>query len=728
LPGNLDKPDGILLPCAPRNPPLLAQMALVRLLNRENHAFRESMAPEIKPQSAPPRAGFDPLLADVLFLSGYALAYLCLMAVMRAILLYANLELAAQVPLADLGRTFLVGLRFDLVITCIVAAPLVLTLLLPGGLGTRRLAMLWLGVTGAFTLLAGVTELEFYREFHTRLNSIAFHYLQEDAGTVSSMIWSGYPVVRYLLLWLLLSGLYIAVLRRINRRTPRRASAGYRGTMRVPVFFLILFLAVWGGRGTLRSGPPLRWGDAFHSQHVFANHLALNGTYTLFKAALAETDKSRDKDWLNALPADTALATVRDMLLTPQDTLLEPDRYPLLRRHIPEIHLPQAPKNIVLIIMESFSAEFTGALGHDHGITPEFDKLAAQGLLFDRFFSNGTHTHQGMFATVACYPNLPGYEYLMQQPEGQRQFSGLPALLKPLGFNDVYVYNGHFSWDNQEGFFRNQGMSRFIGRDDYVNPVFIDATWGVSDEDMFNRSLEELQRLDSGQPFFAVLQTLSNHTPYALPENLPVEAVSGFGKLDQHLTAQRYSDWALGRFFESAAAAPWFNETLFVIVGDHGFGLGRQLSDIDLLRFHVPLLLLGPGIQATYGERNHTVATQTDVVPTIVSLLGKPFVHQCWGRDLLSLPEDDPGAGVIKPSGSDATVALLQGDRITIKPPGGNATTGSYSMYPQELYIANASPDVEGKSAARLSAFIQVAMQALHANRTGLPETLQTRE
>ena len=149
------------------------------------------------------------------------------------------------------------------------------------------------------------------------------------------------------------------------------------------------------------------------------------------------------------------------------------------------------------------------------------------------------------------------------------------------------------------------------------------------------------------------------------------------------------------------------------------------MSDIDLLRFHVPLLLLGPGIQATYGERNHTVATQTDVVPTIVSLLGKPFVHQCWGRDLLSLPEDDPGVGIIKPSGSDATVALLRGDRITIKPPGGNARTGSYSLYPQERYSPDASPADAGKSATELSAFIQVAMQALHASQTGLQKLPQ---
>jgi phosphoglycerol transferase MdoB-like AlkP superfamily enzyme len=132
--------------------------------------------------------------------------------------------------------------------------------------------------------------------------------------------------------------------------------------------------------------------------------------------------------------------------------------------------------------------------------------------------------------------------------------------------------------------------------------------------------------------------------------------------------------------------------------------------------------LLGPGIQATYGARNDTVATQVDVIPTIVSLLGKPFVHQCWGRDLLALPENDAGLGIIKPSGSDATVALLRGDRVVIKPPKAKARSGSYSLYPNEGYQLDEAADNDEKAAAELSAYIQVAMQALLANRTGLPD------
>ena len=669
---------------------------------------------------SPERPGLDPLLADSLFILGYALLYVGMLAILRGILILVNPDLAGGIPLTDLARSFLVGLRFDLIIASILAAPLLLALLLPNGLGTRKLALVWLGTCAAVTLFAGVAELEFYREFHTRLNSIALHYLEEDPATVSSMIWHGFPVVRYLLLWLALWLLYFYGLLRLDRLTPKLPQQGYRAASRLPVFILMVFLAVWGGRGTLRSGPPLRWGDAFHSQYLFANHLALNGTYTLAKAAMNNQQEQASK-WLTALPTDTAVTLVRDMLLTPQDELLEPQQYVLLRRHTPVNRLPAPPRNIVLIMMESFSGEFVGAFGNDQGITPEFDKLATQGLLFDRFFSNGTHTHQGMFATVACFPNLPGYEYLMQQPEGQNLFSGLPVLLNHRRFNDLYIYNGHFSWDNQQGFFRSQGMSNFIGRDDFRDPIFIDPTWGVSDEDMFNRALQELDRMPADKPFYAILQTLSNHTPYALPEQLPVEPVTGFGKLDQHLTAQRYSDWVLGQFFARAADSPWFEDTLFVILGDHGFAITRQLAEIDLLRFRVPMLILGPGIRETYGALNHTVATQTDVVPTVVGLLGKPFVHQCWGRNLLSLEDDDPGVGVIKPSGSDQTVALIRGDQLLVKPPGGKELLGRYALYPDEFYRLEEDNELNEELSAELAAFIQSAIQSLRDNRSGVP-------
>lgn len=667
-----------------------------------------------------PDGGVGQVVADVWFLLGYAVSLLLVLALTRAALLAVNADLAADIPLADLARAFAVGARFDLIVVSLLGLPLVFALLLPGGLGRRRLALGWLIVTGMLVIFAGVVEIEFYREFHTRLNSIAFHYLSEDTQTVTSMIWNGFPVIRYLLLWAVLGILYVALLLWFHRRFARSIGQGSGLLLiRLPLVLLMVFLTAWGGRGTLRSGPPLRWGDAFHSTHLFANHLALNGSYTLAKAAM-DVRNDKGSSWLEMVDPAVAREQVRAMLLTSDDELMEADRLAVLRRHVPSARLSKAPRNVVLIIMESFSGAFTGALGGDAGITPEFDRLAKRGLLFDHFFSNGTHTHQGMFATGACFPNLPGHEYLMQQPEGQHQFSGLPVLLDKARFNDVYVYNGHFAWDNQEGFFRNQGMTRFVGRDDMKDPVFIDPTWGVSDQDMFARAVEELDQMPGDRPFYAVLQTLSNHTPYALPADLPVDRVTGFGNLDEHLTAQRYSDWALGQFFAAIEDKPWFDDTLFVIVGDHGFPISHQMSDIDLLRFRVPLLLIAPGMREAYGAVNDVVATQTDVVPTIVGLLGKPYVHQCWGRDLLALPDGDPGVGMIKPSGSDQTVALVSGNEVLVRAPDGRLELGRYALSPAPAYQPLVDEQRARSMEQALIAYIQTAMRSLRDNQTGV--------
>lgn len=668
------------------------------------------------------------LASDSLYLVNVAFFSLFTFFVLRVILIVRNFDLLDGIPGIDILYAFLIGMRFDLIVVSYTLLPLVFGLLLPKGLGKRKIATLWLTIAFGFFIFIGVVELDFYHEFHNRLNSIAFQYLKEDPATVSSMLWNGFPVIRYLLLWFVLLFCYTYILKIIaSYQLPENVNVPEKYwskiIVRIVTVILLLILIIIGARGaTVRSGAPLRWGDAFHSTHLFSNHLALNGTFTFLKALKNESNAIKGKKWLKLKPKQEALEATRKMLLTDRDVLLTPQNNKILRLHTPE----QTPvnnkiKNIVVILMESFSARYVGSLGNDYNITPEFDKLAKEGLLFERFFSNGTHTHQGMFATFSCFPNLPGFEYLMQQPEGIHAFSGLPALLKREKFNDLYVYNGAFSWDNQEGFFRNQGLTNFIGRHDYINPKFQDRTWGVSDEDMFTRAVKELDKIDSEQPFFAMLQTLSNHTPYALPKKLPFPEITNMGESSEHLTAMKYSDWALGEFFNRVKQKPYYDETLFVILGDHGFGVKPQISDIDLLRFHVPLLLIAPGITKQYGHRNSIVSTQVDVVPTIVSLLGKPFTHQCWGRDVLSLDKNDAGFGIIKPSGSDQTVALLRGDKILVKQPNVKASLGNYTFNPAPASYQSVNDEVlKEKMTNELESYIETALYALYDNQTGL--------
>ncbi|MHC8288099.1 LTA synthase family protein [Pseudomonas sp. XS1P51] len=660
-----------------------------------------------------------------------ALVMMVMFSLLRVALLVYNREMILDTPASTFLEAFANGLRFDLRLVVYLSIPLLLALFSARAMAARGFFRFWLTIASSIALFLGLMEMDFYREFHQRLNGLVFQYVKEDPKTVMSMLWYGFPVVRYLLAWAVGTLILTLAFKGADRATRPRGpfSGGSIGTRQIApwyargvVFVVCLLVCVVAARGTLRQGPPLRWGDVYTTDSNFANQLGLNGTLSLIAAAKSRMSEERDNIWKATLPQPLAQQTVRDMLLTPSDKLVDPETAAVRRNYTPAADKTLPIKNVVVILMESFAGHSVGALGRPGGVTPYFDKLSKEGLLFDRFFSNGTHTHQGMFATMACFPNLPGFEYLMQTPEGSHKLSGLPQLLSTRDYDDVYVYNGDFAWDNQSGFFSNQGMTNFIGRNDFVNPVFSDPTWGVSDQDMFNRGLEELKARDGKdkKPFYALLQTLSNHTPYALPTPLPVERVTDRGSLNEHLTAMRYSDWALGQFFEKARKEPYFNETLFVVVGDHGFGNEQQITEMDLGRFNVPMLLIGPGVQEKFGQVDHTVGTQIDIVPTIMGRIGGDVVHQCWGRDLLNLPEGDKGFGVIKPSGSDQTVALLTADRVLVLP----------KEMPPKLYqyelgatpkgeVIPASAD-EAALKQKLESFIQTATKSLIDNTAGV--------
>lgn len=672
---------------------------------------------------ASPRINHPTLKSHLAFTLLSASALLALYSLLRVALLIYNRELIGSTPVATFVEAFHNGLRFDLRLVVYAIMPLLLALLSVRAMAARGLLRWWLTAFASFTLFLGLTELDFYHEFHQRLNGLVFQYFEEDLATVASMLWNGFPVGRYLLAWAAATWLLARLFRGLDLLSrplevhqPQAAPAWY---WRTGVFVLCLLTAVIAARGHLRQGPPLRWGDAYTTDSMFANQLGLNGTLTLLSAAEASLSSQRSNTWQSTMPDQQALATVRQLLLTPHDQLVDADAAAIRRDFTPPASGTLPIRNVVVILMESFAGHFVGALGGRGDITPHFDQLAKEGLLFDRFFSNGTHTHQGMFATMACFPNLPGFEYLMRTPQGANKFSGLPQLLSARGFDNLYVYNGSFQWDNQSGFFSNQGMTRFIGREDFVDPVYMDPTWGVSDQDMFDRAASELDKMPADKPFYALLQTLSNHTPYALPKALPVEPVTDGGTFSEHLTAMRYADWALGQFFAKARKSQYYKHTLFVIVGDHGFGSDQQLTEMDLFRFNVPLLLIAPGIQDKFGSHNHNVGTQVDIVPTIMGRLGGTVRHQCWGRDLLNLPEGDLGIGVIKPSGGDLTVALVTPQRILIEPKGFEPRLYSYQLGADpkaERIPIDLAPELK----ARLEAFLQIATRSLLDNTAGV--------
>jgi phosphoglycerol transferase MdoB-like AlkP superfamily enzyme len=308
----------------------------------------------------------------------------------------------------------------------------------------------------------------------------------------------------------------------------------------------------------------------------------------------------------------------------------------------------------------------------------------------------------------------------MSDDTGMQPFISLPSILNNKDYHTLYVYNGSNTWDNQEGFFRNQGMQLFIGRNDYVKPLHSDPTWGVSDEDMFARAAEELTRLTVTGPTFALLQTLSNHAPFNLPPPAPFNDISGPQQLLPRLNGIRYADWALGKFIDKVSKEPWFKDTLFVILGDHGFAFQSKQAELDLDDYHVPLLIYYPGDTRFAGRRLHTVASQVDVLPTSLGLLGMRTANQAWGRDQFRLDSRDPGWAVLKPAGNSKKVAFIQGNSLLVIKPDFKPDLWKFELNPWHAVKIDDQSTMVTDLSLNLSSYLNVALSTLLKKRAGI--------
>lgn len=657
------------------------------------------------------------LLPEIRFCLGLYGLLLMVFAVLRLLMLWRNNLQATGIPVEILARSFLVGGRFDLAISSYLLMPFFLVLLVANRRWTKRLVKLFCALI-AILIVAGLAEIEFYRELEMRFNTLVFEYLSHPK-IVAGMAWEGYPVIRYLLAWAVLLSLFTIAVRWLYRRTLARAVVRrprLPGLFAAMVFLVVMVIASRGGLGST----PLRWGDAFFCEEAFANNLALNGIYTLGRSAMEKLAGSQ-KFWTGAMPREEALQITKSMLFLPGEEDLSSPDFPLLRRESKHSIVPRAPVNIVVILMESFSGRHVGALGATPSLTPDFDAISRDGVLFSHAFSNGTHTHQGVFASFAGFPNLPGYEYLMKTMEAHQEFSGLPTILSRRGYDSVFLYNGLFSWDNKEGFFRQHGIHRFIGRNEYVAPTFLDPVWGVGDYDVFMRANEEFRAMAEKGPFFGAILTLTNHSPFTLPSPLPFKSITVTDIPQGRGDSMRYADWSLGEFFRKARQEKYFRNTLFVITGDHGFGTAPAITAMQLDRFHVPLLFYAPELLPDQRGIRDTIASQVDIGPSVLGLLGLDVPHQGWGRNLFSSALNDPGFAVIKPSGGKEEVALLEGGIMLMRTPKEKPRLYRYALtFPpqaEEIEAPRRSTEME----RRLKAYVATGLLNLRDRKIGLP-------
>jgi phosphoglycerol transferase MdoB-like AlkP superfamily enzyme len=571
------------------------------------------------------------LPATIRFLATSVLLYLVVFSSLRAAFWLAFHNPADEPGAATLLQSFYLGLKFDLRLALLLNLPVALLGAFPAlspfrSRVARRLWVGWFVATSLLVLLLYSVDFGHYGYLEARVDASVLRYLFDPRESIG-VVWGSYPVLWGLGAIALAASGQALLLRRLFAR--EAAPARPLG-LRLASAGLVAGLFAVGLYGKL-SWYPLRWSDAFFSTHAFASALALNPVLYFF-----ETFDNRE------LQYDEAAVRARYANVSRYLGVGAPDAERLdFTRSAGRAAEGPRPRNVVIVLLESFAFYKTGVSGNPLDPTPNFDAIAEGGVLFRRFYTPHSGTARSVFASVVGLPDIDRAKTSTRNPLIARQHTLLNAFH---AHDKLYFLGGSASWGNIRALLSHnvEGL-RIYEEGSYASPR-VDV-WGISDLSLFEEA-ERVLSAPRSRPFLAIIQTAGNHKPYTIPEdNRGFERSTakaedarryGFDTLAE-LDAMRLVDHSLGRFFASARTRPWFEDTLFVLYGDHGSPAApehrpaaeRQLA---LPRYHVPLVFYAPKHLAPRAVDE--VASQLDVLPTVVGLTGARGVNSTLGRDL----------------------------------------------------------------------------------------------
>jgi hypothetical protein len=549
-----------------------------------------------------------------------------------------------------------------------------------GWAGHRSARRLWaayaglalLAVTGAY-----VADYASYGYIHTRLNGTLLMFT-ENLGTSFQMVWQSYPVVKVGLALALIAVLGAWGLARLaSRWTQPQGNRWVRAGLNT-LAGLGLLAVMWGRW----SAYPLRWAEAFVLPGTFQAHLALNPVLFFLETRL---DMDGGYDLQRVREAAPAMA---EYFGIPQ--AVDAEGLPTLaRRGTPRPLLPAGTRpNVVFIQLESFAGFKTGIQGNPLNPTPAFDKLCREGLYFDRFYVAMENTSRSMFASLFGVPDVSAVENATRNPMLVEQASALSCLDD---YEKTYFLGGSANWAQIRGVLQKNFPALAIHEEGSFHSPVVDV-WGISDADLLLEANAYLKSRPG--PFWSYIQTSGNHPPFTIPKHL-----TGFRKADldaatlakggftgiEEFNAVRLMDYSLETFFEAARKEPYFRNTIFVMWGDHGLPRGTEdprfddgfRNDVDkrfgdlLLAIHnVPFLIYAPGL--IQPRKDSVIATQMDILPTVASLLGRPWTTATLGKDLLDPAfREKSAAFTFTTFRRPPRIGLLQGDfYLTLDPDG----------------------------------------------------------
>ena len=526
-----------------------------------------------------------------------------------------------------LAGIFAIGTVYDLAFYAYALLPVALyVVLVPERWWYSRANRYWVHGCVLVTLYGlgfiVAAEFLFWDEFQARFNFIAVDYLVYRREVTDNIVES-YPVALILLGILIVTAV---IYRMLAPRIERCLRPGRGDTARWP-----LRLAVLAGALAAPTLAYVGLDQELHdfSSNTFANELARNGPYQ-FIAAFRNNELDYAQFYARLPDARSSALMKREV----EEAVMSGEAAAIydIRRFIDNPGV-SAPKNIMLVMVESLSADYLGTFGNRAGLTPFLDELAGQSLLFTNFFATGTRTVRGLEAVTLSIPPTPGQSIVKRLGRESGLWS-LGNVLGEQGYDTRFIYGGNGYFDNMNAFFSGNGYAVIDQAGMPKEKVGFSNAWGVADEGLYDVALDAADQAHAaGRPFFFHLMTTSNHRPYTYPEGR-IDIPSGSGRAG----AVKYTDWALRHLFETARAKPWFKDTVFVVVADHCAGSAGKVA-LPLERYRIPLMIYGKDVAPA---RIETIASQIDVAPTLLALLHLDYASAFFGKDILAEP---PGAG-----------------------------------------------------------------------------------
>jgi len=455
--------------------------------------------------------------------------------------------------------------------------------------------------------LISVANIRLYKEWGTLVNYRALSYLMYPKEVFASLTFVSIVFVIIVFIIVLLSGLWLN--KKINNERLENKQQLVPSLLIAVVLLVIMGIGMRGGIQLI----PINESSAYFSNNAINNHLSTNSTWFLVNNILENrNDKFNPYIYLSEVEAKERVKN-----LFPNDSVSTK----ILKTNRP---------NIILIVLESYTADLLTSLGGEKNISPNLDSLCSQGILFTDIYSSGFRTDQGIVSILSGFPSQPDRS-IIKVPDKQQKLPFLNRALKDEGYKTSFYYGGESAFANMSLYLVNSGFDKIIDKS-FFSKKELNSKWGAHDEFVFNKQLVDLK--EEEQPFFSVLLTLSNHEPF----EIPIEPkFPGKKEADQFRNSAFYTDKCIGDFINTAKQQPWFKNTLFVFVADHGhrLPLGRDYHEPAYRR--IPLLFYGDVVKDEFkNKRIEKTGNHHDIPKTLLSQLNIPSNNFNWSKDLLN--------------------------------------------------------------------------------------------